>query len=245
MHSFAQGSRDLEVMSRLLDRGPETPWIGVAAEEVGKLGEPDYKGFEVLQGSVIIDLRRWTPAADGAVGPHSRAVFYRRFRVVKQADNTGNNLFRFRALGRDAKMEFRFPRQQLQPKVCKSCATENSPSAEKECQWEVIYDFQQVLPGEPVDLLIEDLRSGGSVQNNEESTAISFPARTDMAEMTVWVLMPAGKEYRSFRILRKGQGKVEEVKVASEYLAEDSTILAFRLLSVKANCTYELQWYYK
>ena len=119
-------------------------------------------------------------------------------------------------------MEFRFPRQQLQPKMCKSCATENPASGEKECQWEVIYDFQQVLPGEPVDLLIEDQVPGGILQHNEASTAIPFPVRTDMAEMTVWVLMPAGKEYRSFRILRKGQGKVEEVKVASEYLAEDS-----------------------
>jgi predicted acylesterase/phospholipase RssA len=245
IHSFAQGSRDLETMTRLLDNGPEAPWAGQTAEEVSKLDEPDYKGFEVLQASIIMDLRRWKPTAAGTIDPNSSALVYRRFKVLKQPDNTGNNLFRFRAMGRDTKMEFRFPRQQLQPKVYKSCTAENSLSGEKECQWEASFDFQQVLPGESVDLLIENLRSGTAVQHNEESTVVPFPTRADMAEMTVWVLMPAGKEYRSFRILRKSQGKVEEVKVASEYLAEDSTILAFRLLSVKANYVYELQWFYK
>ena len=39
--------------------------------------------------------------------------------------------------------------------------------------------------------------------------------------------------------------KVEEVKLVTEYLAEDSTILAYKLLSVDAGYTYEVTWYYK
>ena len=60
--------------------------------------------------------------------------------------------------------------------------------------------------------------------------------------------MPRGKEYRSFRILHWETAKpdtVEPVKVVSEYLADDSTILAFKLLSVKAGVTHEVTWYYK
>lgn len=237
IQSFAQGSRDLEAMSQLLDNGPEAPWTGVAAEEVSKLAPPDYTGFEFLQASIIIDLRRWKPMAAGIDDPRFSVLTYRRFKVIKQNDNTGNNLFVFPVVGQDPKAEFRFPRQLLRPKLYKSC----TPA----CHWEVVYDFQEVLPGESVDLVIEHLTRGDFLQHTEDSSAIRFPALTDIAEMTVWILMPAGMEYRSFRILRKGKGNIEEVKVASEYLAEDSTILAFRLLSVKANHNYELQWFYK
>ena len=60
--------------------------------------------------------------------------------------------------------------------------------------------------------------------------------------------MPEGKEYRSFRIIRYETGKpekVEAVKVVTEYLAEDFTILAFKLLSLKAGYTYEVSWTYR
>jgi len=35
------------------------------------------------------------------------------------------------------------------------------------------------------------------------------------------------------------------VRIVTEYLAEDYTILAYKLLSVKAGYTYEVTWYYK
>jgi hypothetical protein len=37
---------------------------------------------------------------------------------------------------------------------------------------------------------------------------------------------------------------VEGVKVVTEYLADDFTILAFKLLSVKPDYVYEVQWFY-
>jgi hypothetical protein len=52
----------------------------------------------------------------------------------------------------------------------------------------------------------------------------------------------------SFRIIRYKTGKPEEVeavKVVTEYLAEDFTILAFKLLSLKPGYTYEVSWSYQ
>ena len=43
------------------------PWIGETAEEVRGQGEPNYKGFEILQDSRIIDMRAWNPAASGKI----------------------------------------------------------------------------------------------------------------------------------------------------------------------------------
>jgi hypothetical protein len=127
----------------------------------------------------------------------------------------------------------------------KSCATPDTPRTQTGCQWEVVFDFQKVLPGESVDLLIEDVATGQFLQHNETTTTVPFPVHTDAAELTVWILLPEGKEYRSFRVLRDNKGKFEDVDIASEYLADDFTILAFRLLAVKGNSTYEIQWHYK
>ena len=44
----------------------------------------------------------------------------------------------------------------------------------------------------------------------------------------------------------KGKLETEEVfKFASEYLEEDYTILAFKLLALEPGYVYELTWYYK
>jgi hypothetical protein len=60
--------------------------------------------------------------------------------------------------------------------------------------------------------------------------------------------MPEGMEYKNYRILQYKTGEpenVELVKVVTEYLADDYTILAYKLMSVKAGYTYEVIWYYK
>ena len=37
----------------------------------------------------------------------------------------------------------------------------------------------------------------------------------------------------------------EDAKIVTEYLAEDKTILAFKLLSLKPGYVYEVIWYYE
>jgi hypothetical protein len=80
------------------------------------------------------------------------------------------------------------------------------------------------------------------------STTITFRTQADTAEVTRWFLLPRGKEYKSFRILRWETGKpetVDSVQVVNKYLADDSTILAYKLLSEKAGYTHEVTLYYK
>jgi hypothetical protein len=43
----------------------------------------------------------------------------------------------------------------------------------------------------------------------------------------------------------KNPDKVEPVRVINEFLADDYTILAYKLLSEKAGYTHEVTWYYK
>jgi hypothetical protein len=67
-------------------------------------------------------------------------------------------------------------------------------------------------------------------------------------EVSTWVLLPKGKEYGDFRLIRwqtVAPGATEDVELVSQYLAEDSTILAFKLLALKPGSTYKLTWQYK
>ena len=102
--------------------------------------------------------------------------------------------------------------------------------------------------GEFVDLVVEYHSPGRSFQRGGNGTAIVFPIRADTAELTAWILMPEGKQYESFRIVRYPTGKpekVEAVKVVTEYLAQEFTIIAFKLLSLDAGYSYEVSWTYR
>ena len=244
--SLSQGSRDLEIMSRLLD-GPISPWIGETAESVGSLDEPDFKGYEILQDSRIIDMRAWNPTAPGKNDPESLVYGYRRVKIHKKPEFSGNNLFRIGVLATHPKTQIRFPTQELQPILSMAYVDEKGP-AEKKAHWEVSCDFSRVPAGEFVDLIYEHISPGEFLRRGPASTSITFHTQVDTAEETRWLLLPRGKEYRSWRILRWETGKsdkVEAVKVVNEYLADDSTILAYKLISVKAGYTHEVTWFYK
>jgi hypothetical protein len=125
---------------------------------------------------------------------------------------------------------------------------EGSAPDQKECRWHASYDFQQVPAGDFVDLIVEYHSPGQYLQHGGNGTAMVFPIRAETAELTTWILMPEGKEYRNWRVVRYETGKpekVESVKVVSEYLADDFTILAFKLLSLKPGYTYEVSWSYQ
>jgi hypothetical protein len=64
---------------------------------------------------------------------------------------------------------------------------------------------------------------------------LSYEVNAETAEVTRWILLPKGQGYRNFRIVRYKTEKpdqVERVRVVTQYLAEDYTILAYKLLSV-------------
>jgi hypothetical protein len=99
-----------------------------------------------------------------------------------------------------------------------------------------------------VDLIVEYHSPGRYLQRGASGTAMVFPIRAKTAELTAWILMPEGKPYESFRIVRYETGKpqnVEPVKVVTEYLAEEYTIIAFKLLSLESGYSYEVSWAYR
>ena len=125
---------------------------------------------------------------------------------------------------------------------------ENAVKEEKDCQWEVDYNFKEVPAGEFRDLVFESQAPGLVLERREYSTGLSFDLPLEAYELTFWVLMPTGREYQDWRIYRHKKGEtdsLEAVKAVTEYWAGNSTILAFKLLTVKPGYSYEILWYYK
>jgi hypothetical protein len=245
IESISHGSPDFEVMSQLM-RGPIRSFKGVAAEEVHNFDPLDYKGFHVLQDSHIIDLRPWDPTAAGKTDADSLVYGYRRLKVEK-TENHGNNVFRVTALATHPDSQFRFPPQRLQPKL-RRMIIESPNAQEKKCQFEVSVDLSKAPTGQVVDVIYEHYSPGEFVQRGELSTTIAFHSEFDAAEVSRWLLLPRGREYRSFEILRYETGKpakAEVVKGFTEYLADDSSIIAYKMASVKAGHTFEVTWFYK
>lgn len=242
--SLRQGSGDVERMILLL-KGPVPRWEGVHAEQVQQFNEADLNGFSVLQDSCILDLRKWKPGTDES---DSSSVYgYQRLKVTQVAENSENTDFRHRLLPVAANSQFRFPPQKIMP-VLRSMTSETADSSVPRTAWEAHADFSKTPKGELVDIVFEFHAPGLFLQDNGSSASLTFESQVKTAEMTRWFLLPEGKESRDFRIVRYEKDKprnLEEVQVVTEYLAEDSSILAYKLLSVDTGFIYEVTWFYK
>jgi predicted acylesterase/phospholipase RssA len=247
VESLAEGSRDLEQMTRLM-KGPVTPWVGEKnIEELQADDRADLTGFLILQDLRIIDLRNWESAGETSDASCTSVYGYRRLKVQKQPENAKNNNFRVSVLALSPETQVRFPPQQLMPKLY-ARHLDRSRGDEKLVHWEVGADFQKVPPGESVDLIYEQLSPGLFLGEGIGSNSLSWDVEADTVELTRWLLLPQGTTYRSYQLIRYKIGHpeaAEHVKVATEYLAEDFTILAFKLLSLKAGYTYVMTWSYQ
>jgi hypothetical protein len=77
---------------------------------------------------------------------------------------------------------------------------------------------------------------------------LSFGIEAETAELTQWVLMPKGRNYQNFHYVftkRDEPDTATDGKFYTEYLAKDSTILAFKLLALDPGYEHEVFWNYK
>jgi predicted acylesterase/phospholipase RssA len=245
VESLAQGSRDVEQMTRLLD-GPVPAFVGERAEELPPDAKMDPKGFLVLQDLRMVDLRNWK--GSGGRGDTDSIIYgYRRLKVRKEADNTTNNTFRTSVLAVSPDTQVRFPQQQIMPKLY-SRSVSPSPQAERQFHWVIGVDFRKVPAGDSVDVVYEHTSPGLFLRDGNGSTTLSFDVELETVELTRWLLLPKGTEYRTFQLIRYPMGKpdaVERVNLVTQYIADDSTILAFKLLALKPGFTYEITWFYR
>jgi predicted acylesterase/phospholipase RssA len=244
VESLTQSSRDLEQMSRLI-QGPVKPWTSGIATATADTARPGRTGFTVLQDLRIVDLRKWQPAGSSA----SRAYLYgyRRLKVLRQLNDTANQLFTTSVLATSPDTKVRFPPQVVTPTL-HSRSLPDSAGGVPQTHWEVYADFTKVPPGKAVDIVYEHMSPGLFVREGNGSATLSFEVEVETVELTRWLLLPVGKRFREYRLVRYPTGQpesAEEVYVVTQYVAKDYSILAFKLLALQAGYTYDLTWFYR
>jgi hypothetical protein len=243
MDAIAESAPELRELTRLLDAGPDKPWVGVEAEEVAKLDDLNFEGFEVLQESRIVDMRAWHPIKRGDM--NAWITVYRRLRVQKLPENADGRPFRIHLMTTSPKVELVFPPQRLDGKlwVC----PDRTVGGPRRAVWETAFDFAKVPPGEDVDLYCNYQMVGSFQELGDEPSSLRFPIQTAKAELSTWLLLPRRREYQGFNLIRypiDKPEKVEAVKVATEYHTGDATVLSFKLLAPKPKYIYEVRWAY-
>lgn len=244
VESFAQGSRDLEQMGRLLE-GPVPRFTGERAEQIAPDDKRGRAGFVILQDLRMIDLRTWHPV--GEKRADSYLYGYRRLKVRRDAMNVLAYDFRASVLALSAETQVRFPAQELRPKLYARPAGV-SPDGGKLIHWEVGADLRGVPSDEPAEIVYEHMSPGRFLREGIGSVTLAFDVEVETVELSRWLLMPEGKEYSRYQIIRHRTGSPEfpeNVKVVTQYVSEDRTILAFKLLGLDPGYTYELTWFYR
>ena len=244
VRSIAQSSRDLEQMGRLLE-GPVARFTGEKAQELAPDDRHGAAGFIILQDLRMIDLRLWRPA--GGAKASNYLYGYRRLKVRKDPTNVFNPDFRVSVLALASDTQVRFPVQQLKPKLYVQTIG-SSPEGEPLRHWQVGADFRAIPSDDAAEIVYEHISPGKFVREASGSASFAFDVEAETLELSRWILMPEGREYSSYQITRYRTGQPESpenVRLMTEYLAEDRTILAFKLLMPDPGYTYEVTWFYR
>jgi hypothetical protein len=128
------------------------------------------------------------------------------------------------------------------------CELEGSVPGHEEYNWEADFYVVDVPSGDFVELMLDERSPGKYLLGGQGGAGITFHVYAVTGELVTWLLMPRGKEYQSFHISRHQMGKPETSETfrpVTEYLAEDSTIIAFKLVSLGAGWVYHVRWVYK
>ena len=244
VNSIAESSRDLEQMGRLLE-GPVARFSGDKAQELAPDDRHGAAGFIILQDLRMLDLRLWRPAGSRQAGNY--VYGYRRLKVRKDPANVLNYDFRVSVLAVASDTQVRFPVQQLKPKLYVQPTGSSSDGAPLR-HFSVGTDFRTVPSDDAAEIVYEHISPGRFVQETTGGVGFTFDIEAETLELSRWILMPEGRQYSSFQITRYRIGHPElpeNVRLMTEYLAEDRTILAFKLLMPDPGYTYEVTWFYQ
>ena len=243
IESVAQGNRDFAVMGKLLNEGPVAPFVGKQPQEVQEMMMPlDYSGFEVISDTRVFDYRSWRIAAVGVADDQSWGYAYRRMRVRKLTPTA--NEFVMRSRSQTPAIEARPLNKQIPTalRLRRDAKDEDGKSIDV---LDVAFDLTFVAVGEAVDLPVE-IMIREPPPERLQAIGLFVDAETEM--FTIWLLMPAGRQFESTDVVRYAVGTApspEPIVPANELTSEDGRILSFTLLSLKPGFRYEFRWTFR
>ena len=240
IEGIAQSNQDYALMSELLQGGPMQPFVGMPVEEVPQVEPPDNQGIEVIADMRVVDLRQLRLASSLTTDEQSIAFVYRRVRIQK-TESTAN----------DFTIRSRWPTEQVEVRTLNSSGAggySQKPRLEDR-RWRPrsrlrsrVQSFEGARCKDAVDLPIEFMSTEPATGAADSAT---FYVDDETGILSCWLLLPEGKQYHNFELLRYQNGKEsvpERVTPAYQFDTLEGRVLAFALLNVKPGFTYEARW---
>jgi len=233
--AIAHGSPDFRKILEIVQRSDARSWSPLPALDVSQASpDADYRGFDFLSDTSIVDLRGWRSSKSRDV-----AHYYRTVRVRKRADDA-LMVLQYPRLPFD-RIDFQAGPEKLKPVVRRV----PSESGEGKTTWELAFDMSDVRAGSSVDIEIEaavhdfEARKG----KHENWLRYSPPAATELA--SVWVLFPESRPYKDYRLIRYAKADPSTFReIEPQYTIDHpyGSVIAWSIVNAEAGCVYECEW---
>lgn len=239
----AQGNPDEARLLGLIRSGTVVDLEGLKPAVVDRLAATDYRGFEFLSDSHIVDLRRWDRASLPWTSPAAPQVYQHRRYLVRR---TG-------AEGADEHLRFQFTTRSKDLAV--SCANRSlsptlrlaAPGGEGgEYRWELDLDFNGVPVGEPVEVVVDQVYRGPEIREGRDGANALVHVSYGVTKVaTMWILMPSRRPSGRLSLIAYSPERPEErrpVRPTRMFDALDGTVIGWEIIGPDPDTTYEGHW---
>ena len=231
--AITHGSPDFLKMFEIV-QGTTPAWTPLPVQDVSQASPKlDYRGFEFVSDTSIVDLRNWRSKTRDV------AHYYRRVRIRKRA-NEDRMVLQYPRLPFD-RIDFHAEPENLRPVVRRV-----PPEAgEGKTTWELEFDLSGVRPGRATDIEIEatvydfEARKG----KHENWLRYSPPAKTE--QVSVWVLFPESRPYKDYRLIRYATSDPSKFqKIDTQFTIDRpyGSIIAWSIVNAEVGYVYECEW---
>ncbi|WP_165246383.1 patatin-like phospholipase family protein [Paludisphaera soli] len=233
VEAIAHGSPDFRKILEVVQRADQRARTPMPVLEASRAADVDYKGFDFLSDTSIVDLRDWRS------GSRDAARYYRRVRVRRRAGED-RLVLQYPGIPFD-RIDFQAGPEKLKP-VARRIPPEVGGG---KTTWELEFDMSGVRPETPVDVEIEAIVHDFEARKGKQENWLRYspPARTEQA--SVWVLFPDSRPYKDYRLVRYAADDPSTAReIESQYTIDHpyGSIIAWSILNAEPGYVYECEW---
>jgi predicted acylesterase/phospholipase RssA len=235
--SVASGDPDIRQILNLARSDPTSDWSGEEIREKPQPAEVSHEGMEFLTHSRIYDLRQWHPHEESL--DHQGYVYLRdriTLKLLESYDGDGRITIQFPTVIED--IEFRQPNDELRG-IISRISESVELRGRKRTIYELEYDLSHVPREEPVTIEVELLLS------HPRTTKASFVTHTKTDLISVWVLFPPDRPYRTYSLVTYPVDGTAAPRMMNNRYAIDhpyGSLIGWSVVNPEEGHVYECRW---
>lgn len=239
----AEGNPDEARLLALVRQGPVADLQGLEAVPVDRLEPADFRGFEFLTDSHIVDLRLWErdPLSWGrASGP--QVYQHRRYMVRRTGVEGADDHLRFQFDSRSPDFTVACANRSLSPTL-----KQIPPDGKvQEYRWELDLDFSGVPIGEAVEVVVDEVYRGPEIREGRDGANALLHVSYGITKVArMWILMPSRRPGGRLSLIAYEASKPEErrpIRPTRLFTALDGAVVGWEIIGPDPDTTYEGHW---